>query len=218
MPTLSSFFVIYLTCWISFCIIALCILCIERKRLARELRIYFGFLCMPWKLWIFAPAFLFVSFAGPYTNDETWDFVTGSGMSILTYITAPWSVGLIYQVAVGKRPLRYLVVAIALLLFSSSWFYDAYLVWRDQAYTHRWAGNLMLSPIIYVAAGLLWNLEAKPQMSFSDRFDWRFSFVRSDWPIRPSNTQFMPLIKAMIPLIFIAMFVLIAFVRWRLGN
>jgi hypothetical protein len=216
MPTLSSFFVNYLTCWISFCIIALYIFYIERKRLVLELPIYLKFLCLPWKLSIFAPALLFVSFAGPYTNDETWDFVTGFGMSILTFITAPWSVGLIYQVAIGKRPRRYLAVAVALLLFSSSWFYDAYLLWRDNAYTNRWAGNLALSPIIYVAAGLLWNLEAKPQTSFHDRFDWRFSFVRSDWPFRPVNTQFTPLIKAMIPLIFIAIFVLVAFVRWRL--
>ncbi|WP_395010043.1 hypothetical protein [Undibacterium sp.] len=218
MPTLSPFFVNYLACWISFCILALCIVVIERKRLVLELPVYLKFLCIPWKLWIFVPAFLFVSFAGPYTNDETWDFVTGSGMSILTFATAPWAVGVIYQVAIGKRSLRHLVVAIALLLFSSSWFYDGYLLWRDHAYTQRWTGNLVLSPIIYIAAGLLWNLEAKAQMNFNDRFDWRFSFVRSDWPTRPTNTQFTPLIKPMIPLIFIAMFVLVAFVRWRLGN
>ena len=218
MPTLSPFFANYLACWISFCILALCIVVIERKRLVLELPVYLKFLCIPWKLSIFVPAFLFVSFAGPYTNDETWDLVTGSGMSILTFATAPWAVGVIYQVAIGKRSLRYLIVAIALLLFSSSWFYDGYLLWRDHAYTQRWAGNLVLSPIIYVAAGLLWNLEAKPQMNFNDRFDWRFSFVRSDWPIRPTNTQFMPLIKPMVPLILIALFVLVAFVRWRLGN
>jgi hypothetical protein len=218
MPTLSPFFVNYLACWISFCILALCIVVIERKQLVLELPVYLKFLCIPWKLWIFVPAFLFVSFAGPYTNDETWDFVTGSGMSILTFATAPWSVGVIYRVTIGKRSLRYLVVAIALLLFSTSWFYDGYLLWRDHAYTQRWAGNLVLSPIIYIAAGLLWNLEAKPQMNFSDRFDWRFSFIRSDWPTRPNNTQFMSLIKPMIPLILIALFVLIAFVRWRFSS
>jgi hypothetical protein len=61
---------------------------------------------------------------GRYTNDETWDWVTGSGMAILTFLTAPWSIGLIYLVFVGRRPVRYLVVALALLLF----------------YTGRWAG------------------------------------------------------------------------------
>lgn len=32
---------------------------------------------------------LFVTFAGRYTNDETWGPVTGSGMAILTFQTAP---------------------------------------------------------------------------------------------------------------------------------
>lgn len=59
-----------------------------------------------------------------------------------------------YQALLGRRPLRYLIVAIALLHFSSSWFYDAYLRWRDGAYTARWAGDLILSPIICLAAGI----------------------------------------------------------------
>jgi hypothetical protein len=61
-------------------------------------------------------------------------------MAILTFLTAPWSIGLIYLVFVGRRPVRYLVIALALLLFPSSWFYDGYLLWRDAAYTGRWAG------------------------------------------------------------------------------
>ena len=89
-------------------------------------------------------------------------------MALLTFLTAPWSIGLIYQVLTGRRPLRYLVVAIALLLFSSSWFYDSYLLWRDGVYTPRWSGNLILSPFIYVAAGMLWNLEAKDSRHFGD--------------------------------------------------
>ena len=53
------------------------------------------------------PAFLFVTFAGRYTDDETWDWVTGSGMAILTFLTAPWVVELIYQVLTRRRPLRF---------------------------------------------------------------------------------------------------------------
>src|SRR6202451_3763557 len=128
---------------------------------------------------MFAPAFLFVSFAGRFTNDETWDFGTGSGMAILTFLTAPWSIGLIYQAVTGRRPLRYLIVAIALTFFSSSWFYDAYVLWRAGVYTPRWEGNLMLSPLIYAAAGLLWNLEAKDTWGVDDRWDFRLSFVRA---------------------------------------
>jgi hypothetical protein len=214
---MPPFFVKYTAAWVSCCLLAALILVWDRKRLRPEWREYLRFLCVPWKLWVFAPAFLFVTIAGRYTNDETWDFVTGSGMSLLTFLTAPWSIGLIYQVLAGRRPLRYLVVAIALLLFSSSWFYDAYLFWRDGVYTPRWAGNLILSPFIYLAAGLLWNLEAKDRHDFRDPWDFRLSFVRADWPHRPADTRFAPLILVSIPLILTAAFILVAFVGWNLG-
>ncbi|HLY54216.1 MAG TPA: hypothetical protein VKS60_01585, partial [Stellaceae bacterium] len=155
MTTLSPFFARYVASWVSFCLVAGFILFLDRRRLWPEWRAYSAFLLVPWKLALFVPASLFVTFAGRYTNDETWDVVTGSGMSILTFLTAPWSVGLIYQVLTGRRPVRYLIVAGALLLFSSSWFYDGYLLWRDGVYTPRWWGNLILSPVIYSAAGLL---------------------------------------------------------------
>jgi hypothetical protein len=45
-----------------------------------EWREYLSFHGVPWKLCLFVPALLFVTFAGRYTNDETWDLVTGSGM------------------------------------------------------------------------------------------------------------------------------------------
>jgi len=215
--SISPFFVGYIAIWTSFCLAAVLILVWDRKRLLPEWREYLRFLYVPWKLCLFAPAFLFVTIAGRYTNDESWDLVTGSGMSILTFLTAPWSIGLIYQVLIGRRPLRYLVVALALLLFSSCWFYDSYLLWRDHVYTPRWAGNLMLSPFIYLAAGMLWNLEAKDSWDFRDRWDFRLSFVRADRPNRPVDTRFAPLILASIPFILIAAFVLVAFVGWNLG-
>jgi hypothetical protein len=213
--SISPFFAKYMAIWVSFCLVAIGILVWDRKRLLPEWREYWRFLSVPWKLWLFVPAFFFVTFAGRFTNDETWDWVTGSGMAMLTFSTAPWVVGLIYQVLVGRRPARYLVVALALLLFSSSWFYDGYLLWRDGAYTGRWAGNLMLSPFIYVAAGLLWNLEAKPSAGFHDDSGFRLSFTRADWPSRPVDTRFGPIMYVSIPFILIAAFVLVAFVNWK---
>jgi hypothetical protein len=213
----SPFFATYVTAWTSFCLVALCVLVWDRKRLLPEWREYWRFLSVPWKVCLFVPAFFFVTFAGRLTDDETWDWVTGSGMAILTFLTAPWVVGLIYQVAVGRRPLRYLIVALALLLFSSSWFYDGYLLWRDGAYTGRWAGNLILSPFIYVAAGLLWNLEARESKGIHDDSGFRLSFAREDWPSRPVDTRFGPIMYVSIPLILIATFVLVAFVGWKVG-
>jgi hypothetical protein len=213
--SISPFFVEYIAMWASFCLLAVLILLWDRKRLVPEWREYWRFLTVPWKLCLFVPAFFFVTFAGRLTDDETWDWVTGSGMAILTFLTAPWVVGLIYQVFAGRRPVRYLVVALALLLFSSSWFYDGYLLWRDGVYTPRWAGNLMLSPFIYVAAGLLWNLEAKESKGFHNDSGFRLSFVRADWPKRPMDTRFGPLVFVSIPFILIAAFVLVAFVGWK---
>jgi len=215
---ISPFFVRYIAVWASFCLIAVVILVWDRKRVVPELREYLRFLSVPWKLFLFVPALLFVTFAGRFTNDETWDVVTGSGMAILTFLTAPWVVGLIYQVLRSRRPLRYLIVALALLLFSSSWFYDGYLLWRDGVYTRRWAGNLMLSPFIYMAAGLLWNLEAKESQDFREGWNFRFSFVRENWPSRPEDTRFGPLILASIPFILIAAFILVAFVGWNVSE
>jgi hypothetical protein len=212
---ISPFFVKYIAIWTSFCLVALLILAWDRKRLLPEWREYWRFLCVPWKVCLFVPAFFFVTFAGRLTDDETWDWVTGSGMAILTFLTAPWVVGLIYLVFVGRRPARYLVVALALLLFSSSWFYDGYLLWRDGAYTGRWLGNLVLSPFIYMAAGLLWNLEAKPRAGFHDDSGFQLSFVREDWPSPPVDTRFGPILFVSIPLILIAAFVLVAFVNWQ---
>ena len=202
--------------WGAFCLAAVTIVAADRKHLMAEWRDYSGFLCVPWKLYLFVPALCFVTFAGRYTNDETWDVVTGCGMSLLTFLTAPWSVGLFYQMTIGRRPLRYLVVAAALLLFSSSWFYDAYLLWRDGAYTLRWWSNLMLSPIIYVAAGLLWNLEAVAEVGFDEGRGMRLAFLREDWPKRPADTGFAALAPVALPLVLVAVYVLVGFVRWKL--
>jgi hypothetical protein len=199
----------YILFWASYCLLAGAILVLDRKTLLPEWRNYFRFLFLPWKVAIFAPAFLFVSFGGRFTDDETWDFVTGSGMAILTFLTAPWAIGLFCKVLTGARPRQYLIVASALCLFSSSWFYDTYLLWRDDAYTQRWWRNLIASPFIYVAAGLLWNLEAESAGRYS------FSFLRRDWPMPPGNTTFRPLILIAIPLILVAAYVLVASVRCK---
>jgi hypothetical protein len=200
---------LYIAFWVLFCLIAIAILYKDRKQLYPEWREYWRFLCVPWKLAIFVPAFLFVTFAGRFTDDETWDLVTGSVMSILTFLTAPWVLGVFYQVIKGKKPPRYIIVATALCLFSCSWFYDGYLYWRDGHYTSRWQGNLILSPIVYFAAAQLWNLEA-----WNERFV-RPGFIRSDWPKPPLDKRFGPILLASIPFILIATGMLVAFVNWH---
>lgn len=200
---------LYTLSWILVCLIALAILLKDRHQLSTEGQNYLQFLCVPWKLAIFIPAFVFVTFAGRFTDDETWDIVTGSVMSLLTFATAPWSLGLMYQVLKRTRKPRYLLVATALCLFSASWFYDAYLFLRDGHYTARWLGNLILSPIMYLSAGLLWNLEAK------NRFFPTISFLREDWPMPPADKSFRPLLPIAFTIMLFVGSMLMSYVRWH---
>jgi hypothetical protein len=82
----------------------------------------------------------------------------------------------------------------------------------------RWIGNLILSPIIYVGAGLLWNLEAKERRGFGDRSTCRLLFALPDWPSRPEDLSFGPVALPSIPLIVIAAFVLVAVVGWTVAK
>ena len=68
----------------------------------------------------------------------------------------------------------------------------------------------MLSPIVYLAAGVLCNLEAR------GRFGVRLGELRLSWPEQPADRRFLPLIVAAAPLVLIAAFVLVGFVRWKL--
>lgn len=198
---MSDFLVKYVVGWLAFCVLAT-VLAVKDVR--PDWHAELAFLTVPWKLAVFAPAILFVTFAGRFTDDETWDVVTGLGMSLLTFTTAGWSIGTLYKVLVGERPWWHGIVALALALFASSWFYDGWLLLRDGVYTRRWLGNLMLSPIIYACAGLLLNLEPRG-----------FAFTRPDWP-SPSTAQIAPwMVVAAVPLVLVAAYVLVAFVGWR---
>ena len=206
---MTPFLVAYVSSWVAFCAVAVWI---ARRAVTTAWSDARAFLLVPWKVAVFAPAIVFVSFAGHFTDDETWDFVTGSGMSILTVATAWWSVGTAARVFRRRAHVRELLVATAVTLFSSSWFYDGYLLLRDGAYTPRWLGNLMLSPTIYLCAGLLTNFELGEDGKLG------FAFTRADWP-RPLPTKRRvgwALVLASLPLVGIAAYFLVGFVGWRI--
>jgi hypothetical protein len=205
---MTPFLVAYVSAWTAACAFAALIAWRTVRVPWADAR---AFLLVPWKVALFAPAILFVTFAGHFTDDETWDVVSGGGMSVLTVGTAWWAVGTGARVARRLRPLRELVVALVVMLFASSWFYDGYLLLRDGAYTSRWLGNLMLSPTIYLCAGLLSNLELDARRKLS------FAFTRADWP-RPlptARTIGWPLVAASVPLVVIAAWFLVGFVGWH---
>ena len=200
---------VYLAGWCSFLALAAVI---AWRSVRLDVRDALAFLLVPWKVAVFVPAILFVTFAGRFTDDETWDVVSGGGMSVLTVATAWWSVGTAVRVVRRLRPARELVVAIGVTLFSASWFYDGYLLLRDGSYTPRWLGNLLLSPTIYLCAGLLSNLE------IDERGRLGFAFTRADWP-RPLPTArrvSLTMVLVSLPLVAIAAWFLVGFVGWHL--
>ena len=147
-----------------------------RKWLTRStLRTYFRFLLQPWRLACFAIAGLGMTLIAPYTGDHTWDYVDAAVMAILTFLTAPWAVGVFYRVFRKQASLVDVYIALCLMLFSASWFYDAYIFWRDGVYPATWLQNLIISPTLYIAGGLFWNLD------YEEGIGIRFAFQRADW-------------------------------------
>lgn len=202
---MDAFLVRYLSSWLAFCVLALVLFVMDVKVAWREQA---RALLIPWRLALFVPAILFVTFAGRYTDDETWDSMCGGGMALLTFLTASFSIGTLARALRGRSSFSEVVVAVALALFSSAWFYDGYLLLRDGAYTHRWLGNLRLSPIIYACAGLVLNLELR-------RGRLAFAFSRDDWPAPLETSPSWKLALASLPLVLVAAYVLVAFVGWR---
>ena len=146
-------------------------------------RAYLRSLLAPWKVITFVLAASFFIAAAPYTGDPTWDRVDGTFMSVFTYLTAPWAVGVVVRVKKGLLPRRQLFVALVVALFSASWAYDGYLFLRDGVYPRTWWSNLWASGTLYVSAGMLWSLTHVPGRGVV------FDFMTEAWfatpPARP---------------------------------
>ncbi len=167
---------LYLAFWLAIFVSALIILAVKRKQFSILQQHYRSFLFVPWKLSTFLVAAIGLNAVGPFTGDPTWDFATASFMSILTFFTAPWTIGALFKAVSGKEGFAQVYVAICLWLFSASWSYDLYLLIRDGYYPVTWSTNLLASSILYLCAGLFWNLSFKPNRGV------HFAFTEPDWP------------------------------------
>jgi len=206
----SQLFTAYVVAW-SICSMAALAASLSSRTIRGELRAYGRYLLVPWKLAVFAPAAVFVTFAGQFAYDDTWDFVAGGGMSLLTYLTAPWAVGVFFRCGKGWRPRWHELVALVACLFSASWFYDGWLLFRDGYYPETWLPNLGISPALYLLAGALWNLEVDADGKPT------FGFMRPNWPVASGVPQMRPMLFLMaVPPILLAAVILIFSVRWRL--
>lgn len=185
-------FAIYTALWIAACLLAAWLMLRERRTIELFSPGYRRFLLQRWKVLTFAAATLVLTLAGPYSNDETWDHVDAAVMCTLTFATAPWAVGTLYR-ALVRRAWRQGYVAACVWLFSASWFYDLYIVLRDGAYSPYWLSNLVLSSLLYLAAGLAWSLEWTRERGVV------FQFVQPYWPERDAEPNFRRIVPFTLP-------------------
>ncbi len=201
--TLTS---IYLPFWICLCVFAVYLAIRNRKEIAYFDSVYWRYLAVPWKLVTFVIALAAFNLAAPFSGDPSWDYTDSIFMSILTYTTAPWAIGVIYRCFLGKVSWVQLYVAMCTALFSFSWSYDLYLLFRDGAYTDLWLANLKLSALVYIAAGLMWNLIWKEDRGVI------FGFMADDWLVEEENHQFSKVVLFVVPFVLFVGVLILAFV------
>jgi hypothetical protein len=154
---------------------------------------YRRFILVPWKLVTFIIATIGLTIIAPYTGDPTWDYFDAIFMSIFTFITAPWVIGIFYLAAKQRTSLVNLYVAVCLWMFSTSWSYDFYILLRDGSYPATWSANIFASAVLYFAAGLMWNLDWRANRGMT------FSFQEKGWPSVSKESKFSRVVWIALP-------------------
>ena len=194
-----------MTAWGLACLVAIYLMIRRRTAIGLFQPKYWRFLFQEWKVVTFLVAAVGLTLVAPYTGDYTWDYIDASFMSILAFATAPWAVGIIYKAAHGKATIVQVYVAICTWMFSASWSYDLYLVLRDGSYPFTWLPNIFASSVLYISAGLLWNLEWKEGRGVI------FGFMEPDWPRVAHTRHFHKVIWFALPFMVLASALIMSF-------
>ena len=173
---LTPAFTAYMAVYTLACVVAAMLMIRERKTLVLFRPEYRKFIGSKWKLLTFAVAALSMIVMAPYTGDPTWDYVDAAFMSILTFLTAPWAVGTLYLALKRQARAVHVYIAVCVWMLSVSWLYDVYIILKHGYYPPTWLPNIILSSILYFAAGLMWNLQHKEGRGIV------FGFMETDWP------------------------------------
>ena len=182
---LEPFFKGYVAIYVALMIICAVMLWRGRRSLRLFSADYGAFLRQPWRLTTFIIAAIGLTVVAPYTGDPTWDYFDAIMMSVFTYLSAPWVVGTLYLTAARRASLAQVYIAVILWMASASWCYDLYILFKQGMYPITWASNIAASSVLYLCAGLMWNL------------DWRaghgvvFAFREPGWPQPVSSASFM---------------------------
>lgn len=185
---------------------ALAIVVGKSEEFRRRYAGYAHFLAQPWKAVTFLVAAAGIALAAPYTGDPTWDWFDALFMSVLTFATAPWVVGVFYLATRRGAPASHAFVAACAWMFSASWSYDLYLLLREGYYPVTWSANIAASSVLYACAGLLWNLE------YDSARGVILGFRRENWPTAATHGSFGRVVWAAAPFMAIAAAAILWFV------
>jgi hypothetical protein len=203
---MENFFVCYMLAWGSACLVAAGMFIFRFNTLDITRRSYWRFLLQPWKVVTFAIAALGLIVIAPYTGDPTWDYYDATFMSVLTFATAPWAVGVLYKTVRGQRAFGDACLAGCVWMFSASWSYDLYLLLRDGEYPATWDVNIAASSVLYLAAGLLWSL------AYQHNTGVVFAFMDKSWPACTQPTTFRQVVVYALPFMLIVSVAILSFV------
>jgi hypothetical protein len=178
--------IVYLAAWSTACVVALFVAALRWRSFAIARRAYVIGMMRPWKLATFALAFAGIVLVAPRSGDPTWDHWDAAFMAILVYVTAPWTLGVLYRAR--KRSFAEVYVAACVWLFSASFSYDLYIFLRDHHYPRTWWSNMIVSSGLYGLGGAMWSLRGTPGARPT------FAFVRDDWPTSLADGSARPLL------------------------
>lgn len=196
---------LYMAAWGLACLVAAGLLWRRRARFTLTRRAYWRFLLRDWKLATFAIAASGMVVIAPYTGDPTWDYVDAGFMSLLTFLTAPWAVGVLYRLRRDRGLLAEAYCAACAWLFSASWSYDGYLYLRDGFYPITWLPNLFASSVLYACGGLLWSLQWRAERGVI------FGFMAADWPAPSAPGELQRVVLYGLPFMLIVAVMILSF-------
>jgi len=168
----------YIATWTLACVVAFALAIAHRRSVQLLTHEYWKLLLQPWKVVTFLISAGGLVLVVPWAsqNDYTWDYVDAAFMSVLTFATAPWTVGTLFRAMRRQTSLANAYIAACLWMFSASWSYDLWLLVRDGEYPPTWLANILASSCLYLPAGMLWSL------AWDERRGMHFAFSEHDWP------------------------------------
>ena len=179
---------LYLIAWVAFLVGTLILTYARRSQIRLLSAAYLRWLSAPWRIVTGALGTFAITIIAPYTGDPTWDYVDAPLMASMTFVTAPFAVGVLARAVKRERRPSEIVVAVAAWFASASWSYDLYILLRDGIYPPSALANLGASSILYLAAGLFWSLEARADRGVT------FAFLEADWLGAGASSRFGPIL------------------------